>query len=115
MNDDVDFVKLEIFVPEAYIVPIRDALNAIGVGRIGNYDHCISITAVRGYWRPLPGAEPFAGEIGQVSEGTEYKVEVNCRKKDVKAALSAIRAIHPYDQPLINIVPLLNHLYDDLL
>ncbi|MFL7837827.1 MAG: cytochrome C biogenesis protein [Candidatus Promineifilaceae bacterium] len=111
MIDQVEFVKLEIFVPETFVIPIRDALSAIGVSRVGNYDNCFSITAVKGYWRPLPGAEPFAGEIGQISEGTECKIEVNCRLVDVRPALKIIHSIHPYDHPLINIVPLLNQLF----
>ena len=114
MNDELVFVKLEIFVPEPHILPIRDVLSAIGVGRIGNYDNCFSITAVKGYWRPLPGSEPYAGEIRKISEGTEYKVEVNCLKKDVAAAIAAIHANHPYDHPLINIVRLINHQFDEL-
>ena len=71
-------VKFEFFVPEEYIELIRDQLHEIGVGRIGNYDHCISITDVRGYWRPIAGATPFQGRIGEISSGSEYKVEVNC-------------------------------------
>ncbi len=35
-------VKLEIFVPQEYAFQIRDELAKIGVGRIGNYDHCAS-------------------------------------------------------------------------
>jgi hypothetical protein len=81
------------------------------VGHIGNYDHCISISKVRGYWRPLAGATPYQGEIGKISEGEEYKVEVNCKREQVSDALSVIRRIHPYDEPLINIIPLVNHLW----
>jgi hypothetical protein len=30
----------------------------------------------------------------------------------VRAALQVIKQIHPYDEPLINIVPLVNHYFD---
>ena len=49
-------VKLEIFVPQEYALKIRDHLAEIGVGRIGDYDHCVAIYQVQGYFRPLPGA-----------------------------------------------------------
>jgi hypothetical protein len=104
-------VKIEIFIPEQYIETLRDELNKVNVGHIGNYDHCLSVTDVRGYWRPLPGATPYQGEIGEVSAGTECKVEVNCKREHVREALNVIKHIHPYDEPLINIIPLINHLF----
>ena len=97
-------VKIEIFIPEQYIETLRDELAQVNVGHIGNYDNCISIIDVRGYWRPLVGASPYQGEIGTISEGTECKVEVNCRWENIKDALQVIRRIHPYDEPLINVV-----------
>ncbi len=104
-------VKIECFIPDEFVEVLRDELNKINVGRIGNYDNCISITTVRGYWRPLEGSNPYNGEIGKICEGTESKIEVNCRWEDVENALRVIKSIHPYDEPLINIVPLLNHLF----
>ena len=108
---DFTQVKIEIFVPKTYIETLRDELAKIGAGRVGNYDHCISFSPVRGYWRPLDGSEPFVGEIGKISSGSECKVEMNCARELVAEALSVIRKIHPYDEPLINVVPLVNHLF----
>ena len=42
VNIDVTEVKLEIYVPEEYIEPIRDALTHIGACRVGNYDHVMA-------------------------------------------------------------------------
>ena len=105
-------VKLEIFVPQDYALRIRDELAKIGVGRIGEYDHCMAMYPVRGFFRPLPGANPFDGEIGEIKEAEEYKVEVNCKRQLVNEALTAIRSVHPYEEPLVNIIPLANHLFD---
>jgi len=105
-------VKLEIFVPQEYALKIRDELAKIGVGVIGNYDHCVALTAVRGFFRPLQGANPFEGEVGSISEVAEYKVEVNCRRELVEEAIKVIRSVHPYEEPLINVIPLENHLFD---
>lgn len=104
--------KLEVFVPQEYALQIRDELAKIGVGRIGNYDHCVDIYPVRGYFRPLPGADPFEGEIGRISEVAEYKLEVNCPRDLVNEAMQVIRRVHPYDEPLVNIIPLANHLFE---
>ena len=105
-------VKLEIFVPQEYAFKIRDELTKIGVGRIGDYDHCVAIYPVQGFFRPLPGANPFDGEIGVIKETVEYKVEVNCRRELVNEAIQVIRRVHPYEEPLVNVIPLANHLFD---
>ena len=111
MQDFTD-VKLEIFVPQEYVLTIRDKLAKIGAGVIGNYDHCIAIHPVKGYFRPLPGANPFDGEIGVIKETMEYKVEVNCKRELVRDAIRVIKSVHPYEEPLINVLPLANHLFE---
>ena len=105
-------VKLEIFVPQEYAIKIRDKLAKIGIGQIGNYDHCAAMYPVQGYYRPLEGAHPFEGKVGEISEGIEYKIEVNCKRELVNDAIKVIKSVHPYEEPLINIFPLANHLFD---
>jgi len=105
-------VKLEIFAPQEYALKIRDELARIGVGRIGNYDHCLAISPVQGYYRPLPGADPFEGKIEKISEVKEFKIEVNCRRELVNQAIKVIRKVHPYEEPLVNVIPLANHLFE---
>lgn len=105
-------VKLEIFVPQEYALKVRDELAKIGVGRVGSYDHCLAISPVRGYYRPLPGSDPFDGRIGKISETVEHKIEVNCKRELVNEAITIIRRVHPYEEPLVNIIPLANHLFD---
>ena len=111
MEDFTD-VKLEIFVPKGHELQIRDELAKIGVGRIGNYDHCVAIYPVQGYYRPLEGANPFEGKVGEISESVEYKIEVNCKRELVNEAIKVIKKIHPYEEPLINIFPLTNYLFE---
>lgn len=100
--------QIEIYIPEPYVERLRDALHLAQVGRIGNNDHCLSLTNVWGDWRPLEGASPFQG---QIAEGTECKVEGRCERRYVSDALKAIRQIHPYDEPLIHVIPLASHLF----
>ncbi len=111
MKDFTD-VKLEIFIPQEYTLKLRDELAKVGVGRLGNYDHCVATYPVQGYFRPLPGADPYQGEIGKISETVEHKLEVNCERALVEQALKVIRSVHPYEEPLVNIIPLANHLFD---
>ncbi len=105
-------VKLEIYLPASHVIPMRDTLNAIGACRVGSYDTCVSVTQVSGYWRPLEGANPYNGTIGEISCGQECKMEVRCKKEYIAASIRAIKKIHPYEEPLFNIIPIINHLYE---
>lgn len=100
--------KIEIFIPPEFLDDLREALAKADIGHIGNYDHCLSVMEVNGYWRPLAGANPFDGSVGQVSSEMECKVEVSTTRELVAAALDAIRSVHPYEEPVINIIPLAN-------
>ncbi len=46
-------IKIEIFIPEEYVKQLNEELSRIDVGHIGNYDHCMSVSTVRGFWRRI--------------------------------------------------------------
>ena len=101
-------VKLEIFIPKSHFSNLQEALRSVGAGVVGNYDSVLSYSVVSGTWRPLPGAKPYDGEVGVLCDGEEYKVEVCCHSNKLTQTISAIKAIHPYEEPVINVIPLLN-------
>ncbi|MDP7978199.1 divalent cation tolerance protein CutA [Bacillus sp. WLY-B-L8] len=39
--------------------------------------------------------------------GTEYKMEFKCLYEKIEEVLSIIKSIHPYEEPVINVLPLL--------
>jgi hypothetical protein len=59
-----------------------------------------------GCWRPLPGSSPFDGEVNIICSAPEYKVEVICLKEKVDETIRAIKSVHPYEVPVINVIPL---------
>ena len=105
---EFEFVKVEVLLPEEYIEEIRNQLNDLGVLTVGNYDHVVSYAVVQGYWRPLEAASPFKGTNGEISFGTECKMEFKCAKKNIERVKKLIRNCHPYEEPVINIIPLLS-------
>lgn len=109
---EIKEVKIEIYIPEEYIIDLRDELNRANACRVGDYDNCMSVTNVKGYWRPLEGANPYNGQVGEICEGEECKVEVRCKMEYVKNAIEAIKKIHPYEEPLFNIIPIINDLFE---
>lgn len=101
--------KIETFIPEEYVKELRKSLNQIGALTIGgSYDNCMSVSKVIGSWRPLNGAQPFKGEVGAICEAEECKVEFCCNKEILKKAVDTIKQVHPYEVPVINIIPILN-------
>ncbi|WP_088036866.1 cytochrome C biogenesis protein [Evansella clarkii] len=101
-------VKVEILLPEEYLETLRNKLNDIGILTVGKYDNVVSYSVVKGYWRPLEEAMPFKGSVGETSFGTECKMEFSCLYKDIEEVKSIIKSVHPYEEPVINIFPLLN-------
>ena len=104
----MSFCKLEIFIPETHLAQLQTALQSVDAGHIGNYDSCISYSKVIGTWRPLDNANPYMGKRGEITQQPELKVEVRILSKNLDQTLSAIKDIHPYETPVINIISLLN-------
>lgn len=98
--------KLEIYIPDSHFDILQSALQSAGAGRIGNYDCCMSYCRVRSTWRPLVGAKPYIGVEGETSVSDELKVEIIVLKERLEDTLQAIRKVHPYEEPVINVIPL---------
>lgn len=104
---DFEFLKLEIFIPETHFTVLQKALQNADAGHIGNYDSCLSVSEVTGYWRPLEKANPYIGKAGQMSCEKELKIEVTIKSVNLKNTIDKIKAVHPYEEPVINVIPLL--------
>ncbi|MFA1822083.1 divalent cation tolerance protein CutA [Virgibacillus oceani] len=105
---EFEFVKVEVLLPEEYIEELRNKLNDIGVLTVGAYDNVVSYSVVKGYWRPLEEANPFNGSKGEISFGTECKMEFKCLMKNIAEVKELIKRIHPYEEPVINVIPILS-------
>jgi hypothetical protein len=103
---EFQYCKLEIFLPESHLAVLQEALRSVDAGHIGGYDSCLSYSEVTSFWRPLAGAEPYSGRVGEVSCEKELKVEAVCLTERVEKTIAAIRAVHPYEEPVINVIPL---------
>jgi len=77
-------------------------------GHIGNYDYCSYSTKGIGRFRGLKGTKPFIGKSGKIEKVQEEKIETICPVKTVKKVILAIKKVHPYEEPAIDIYPLLN-------
>lgn len=91
--------KLCFYVPVTHVDAVKAAVFAAGAGRIGAYDSCCWQVLGEGQFRALAGAQPFIGKIGEVEAAAEYKVEMVCDAAFIVAAVAALKAAHPYEEP----------------
>ena len=101
-------VKIVVFTPFSHSDRVRKALADSGAGHIGKYDSCSFSSRGVGRFRPLKGAKPFIGSEDKIEEVEEEKIEVLCLAEDLEPVLKALRMAHPYEEPAIDIYPLLN-------
>lgn len=99
-------VKIILTIPEGQADMIRSVMAEIGLGKIGNYDFCSFSSKGLGRFRPLKGAKPSVGNINQIEEVIEERIEVICPRKILKTALETIKKAHPYEEPAIDVYPL---------
>jgi hypothetical protein len=103
---EFEFCKMEIYIPATHFEALREALRNVDAGHIGSYDSCLSYSESSGCWRPLAGSHPYNGEENKLCTGKEYKVEVICRTEKVDETIRAVKKVHPYEVPVINVIPL---------
>ncbi|MBD0694321.1 hypothetical protein [Streptomyces sp. CBMA123] len=105
-------LKIEISVPESHVEQVVDALHAAGAGRAGEYARCTSAWRITGSWLPSPAARPHLGTPGEVQRADEYRVESFCDHEQAAAVLKAVRAVHPYEEAVVNFLPLYDPVVD---
>jgi dinuclear metal center YbgI/SA1388 family protein len=99
---DVD--KLVVFVPVEHAEHLIDALSAAGAGAIGAYDRCAWVTEGEGTFRPLPGAMPALGRVGEIETVRETRVEMVLPRTSRAKVVAALRAAHPYEEPAFDLL-----------
>ena len=98
--------KLIFFVPEDDADAVFDAVTAAGAGRIGDYDRCGWQTSGTGTFRPLAGANPTIGAVGDIEEVAETRVECVMPRNLRSHVVDAFRAAHPYEEPAFDVFEL---------
>ena len=81
---------------------VREAIAGAGAGKSKKYSHASFSSRGIGRFKPLSGAHPAIGKIGKLEEVADEKIEVSCDGKILDAVISAIRRVHPYEEPVID-------------
>jgi dinuclear metal center YbgI/SA1388 family protein len=98
--------KIVVFAPVDSADKIRLALAEAGAGRIGDYDQASFTSPGEGRFRPLQGAAPTIGEVGRPEVVEEVRIETVCPRGLRGAALAAMLAAHPYEEPAYDVIEL---------
>jgi dinuclear metal center YbgI/SA1388 family protein len=98
--------KVVVFVPVGDADAVLDAMAAEGAGAVGDYERCAWRTTGEGTFRPLPGAAPAVGAVGEIASVEEARLEVVLPRGRRDAVVRALLAAHPYEEPAYDVLEL---------
>jgi len=101
-----DACKVVVFVPPSHADAILVAAAEAGGARIGEYARCSFRTEGTGTYLPRFGADPYLGKAGREERVPEVRLETVVAGSLLPAVLRAVRAVHPYEEPAIDVAPL---------
>ena len=107
MNIDVKKVKIIVTSPLDNADDIKQILGEAGAGIIGNYTHCTMATDCIGTFKGNDKSNPVIGTKNQLETVEEVKIEAQCEIEKVKSVLHKLREVHPYEEPAIDLIPLI--------
>lgn len=108
MNFNINKVKIIVTIPPKNVEEVRNAICSKGAGIIGNYTNCSMSTKCLGTFKPNDNANPYIGKKNELEFVEEEKLEVVCPIDKVKEVVLELRKVHPYEEPAIDIIPLLD-------
>lgn len=96
------------YVPLDHAEKVKNALFAVGAGKLGNYSHCSFESKGTGQFKPLDGSRPFIGKQDEVERVEELKVELICQESLLEKAIAALKSAHPYETPAYYVIKTLD-------
>jgi dinuclear metal center YbgI/SA1388 family protein len=99
-------VKLVVFVPDADLGKVSDAVFAAGAGVIGQYRECSFRLSGTGTFFGGDATNPTVGQKGRRENVAEWRLEVVCPSNRLETVIRAMRQAHSYEEPAFDIYPL---------
>lgn len=98
--------KIVVFVRPEDMSIVADAAFAAGAGRIGHYDRCAFFGHGVGTFHSGMGTHPAVGLPGRQEATEEMRLEIVAPRSSAAAVCEALRAVHSYEEPAIDVYPL---------
>ena len=111
MQYNIERVKIFVTIPIENVDEVRNAVCKAGAGVIGNYSYCTSSTKSTGTFKPNDKANPYIGKSDNLEFVDEETLGFICDVEKVKKVLTELRKSHPYEEPAIDIYPLIDEKY----
>ncbi len=86
--------------------PYAPPITAAGAGAIGDYDSCTFTTSGEGRFRPLDGATPAIGSVGETEVVDEVRIESVMPRRHRGQVVAAMHAAHPYEEVAYDVLEL---------
>ncbi len=102
------WLVLNVRVPESHAESVRLALFDAGAGQMGRYDGCSFNVDGNGTFRPLDGAEPHVGTVGEDHTEPETQISVIVPLHLQRKVESALLEVHPYETPAYEFIKVAN-------
>jgi dinuclear metal center YbgI/SA1388 family protein len=96
--------KIVVYVPVGETQAMIDALAAAGAGQIGEYDRAAWSSTGEGTFRPIGGANPTIGKVGEIERVVEDRLEMVLPRYRRRAVVEALRAAHSYEEPAFDVL-----------
>jgi len=101
-----DECKLVVFVPNAQVEKVAEAVFAAGGGRIGAYEKCSYRLSGEGTFFGTVATSPVVGKKGRLERVAETRLEVVFPLRRLAEVVAAVRGSHPYEEPAFDVYPL---------
>lgn len=98
--------SLVTYVPIENAATVRAALAGAGAGTFGLYDTASFSNRGTGRFRPLEGANPAIGAIGEIETVAEERIEVIAPRASRSNVISALLRSHPYETVAYQVIEL---------
>ena len=100
--------KIVVFTPLEALEKVSTAMWEAGAGQIGDYDRASFRARGTGTFRPLPGADPYSGRVGELEEADELRLEVVVPAAQCDIVVRAMIEAHPYEEVAYDVYALHN-------
>ncbi|MBN2332535.1 MAG: Nif3-like dinuclear metal center hexameric protein [Deltaproteobacteria bacterium] len=105
-TSEVARYKLVVFVPPENLEEVSDAVFAAGAGKINHYSRCSFAGAGTGTFYPMAEATPYYGEVEEMNEVEEFRLEVSVEEYELGQVIAALLDAHPYESPAFDVYAL---------
>jgi dinuclear metal center YbgI/SA1388 family protein len=98
--------KLVVFAPPGDAEAIRVAIAEAGAGHVGDYDSCSWMVTGEGRFRPLEGAHPVIGRVGELEQLDEVRIEAVLPRSRRTRVVRAMLDAHSYEEVSYDVIEL---------